>query len=298
MIRQWVGILLCLSIGMGIAGCTSLHQVGQSPQDQPFFFIQMADPQFGMFTKNKDFAKETELFEQAIDHANRLCPAFVVVTGDLVNRPGDEAQKAEIIRIADTLDKRIPLYWVSGNHELTNTPTNERLLWYRKHFGQDWYAFEVNRCLFIVLNSTIIAAPELVEPETMKQLKWLKNTLHESAIQNYTHKIVFQHHPLFLKASHEKDQYFNIPQVHRRVYLDLFKTHGVKAIFAGHYHRNSLGSDGLLEMVTTGAVGKPLGDAVSGFRIVKVYPDRIEHRYYGLDEVPAVVAMENGVAKR
>jgi len=288
---------LCLSNGMGLVGCSGLHQVGRSQQNRPFFFIQMADPQFGMFTSDKDFAKETELFEQAISHAKRLRPAFVVVTGDLVNRPGDEAQKAEIVRIADTLDEQIPLYWVSGNHELTNTPTYERISWYRKQFGQDWYAFEMNRCLFIVLNSTIIAAPERVEQETTKQLQWLKNTLHKSAMQHYAHKIVFLHHPLFLKQSDEKDQYYNIPQVHRRVYLDLFKAHGVNAVFAGHYHRNSLGRDGSLEMVTTGPVGKPFDDEVSGFRIVKVYPDRIEHRYYGLEEVPAVVAVENRRAK-
>ena len=39
---------------------------------EPSFFIQMSDPQFGMFTANKDFAQETINFERAIDAANRL----------------------------------------------------------------------------------------------------------------------------------------------------------------------------------------------------------------------------------
>ena len=61
-------------------------------------FIQMSDPQFGMYTKNADFAQETANFEFAIATANRLKPAFVVITGDLINKAGDAAQAAEYKR--------------------------------------------------------------------------------------------------------------------------------------------------------------------------------------------------------
>jgi len=40
-------------------------------------FIQMSDPQFGMYTKNATFEHETVNFEFAIASANRLKPAFV-----------------------------------------------------------------------------------------------------------------------------------------------------------------------------------------------------------------------------
>jgi len=42
-------------------------------------FIQMSDPQFGMFTKDVDFAHETANLEFAIAAANRLKPEFVVI---------------------------------------------------------------------------------------------------------------------------------------------------------------------------------------------------------------------------
>ncbi|GAH76052.1 unnamed protein product, partial [marine sediment metagenome] len=42
----------------------------------------------------------------------------------------------------------------------------------------------------------------------------------------------------------------------------------------------------------TSAVGKPLGDAPSGLRIVKVFTDSIEHIYYGLDEIPDSIRFE------
>ncbi|HYV29988.1 MAG TPA: hypothetical protein VEO53_02580, partial [Candidatus Binatia bacterium] len=59
---------------------------------EPFFFIQLSDPQLGMFTENADFAQETANLEFAVAAVNRLHPAFVVITGDLVNRPGDASQ--------------------------------------------------------------------------------------------------------------------------------------------------------------------------------------------------------------
>ena len=34
----------------------------------------------------------------------------------------------------------------------------------------------------------------------------------------------------------------------------------MKHLFSGHYHRNALARDGDLEAVTTGPVGKPLGE--------------------------------------
>src|SRR5512138_3178965 len=94
---------------------------------EPFFFIQLSDPQFGMFTGNKDFAQETANFEFAVATVNRLRPKFVVITGDLVNKPGDAAQIAEFKRIAAKIDPAIPLYNVAGNHDVENVPTPDRI---------------------------------------------------------------------------------------------------------------------------------------------------------------------------
>src|SRR5439155_11109305 len=87
------------------------------------FFIQMSDPQFGMYAENKDFLQETINFEFAIATANRLRPKFVVICGDLINQAGNAAQAAEFLRIAARLDPAIALYNVAGNHDVGNQPT-------------------------------------------------------------------------------------------------------------------------------------------------------------------------------
>jgi|SRR5687767_2310515 len=257
-------------------------------QAAPFFFIQMSDPQFGMFADDMDFAQETVNFEMAIATANRLRPAFVVITGDLVNKPLDRAQVDEFERIAGRLDTRIPLYRVAGNHDVENVPTPESVAAYVKRQGRDYYSFRQGSVTGIVLNSSVIHSPAKAPALLDTQRAWLENELAAARQAGARHLIVFQHHPWFLKQADEPDEYFNIPLDRRRGYLDLFRRHGVTALVSGHYHRNALGRDGAIEMITTGPVGKPLGEGTqSGFRVFVIDDaGALSHRYYALGELP------------
>ena len=77
-----------------------------------------------------------------------------------------------------------------------------------------------------------------------------------------------------------------MPQGKRRMMLELFDGHPVSAVFSGHLHKCHQVNYKGIQMVTTGAVGYPLGPEPSGFRIVNVSGDKIEHKYYGLDQIP------------
>jgi hypothetical protein len=44
-------------------------------------------------------------------------------------------------------------------------------------------------------------------------------------------------------------------------------------------------------MVTSSALGQPLGSDPHGYRIVKVYKDKISHTYYSLDDVPTSITL-------
>lgn len=279
--RGYYLFTIAISLCLLFSGCATYKAL-----KDPLFFIQMSDPQFGFFNKDLDFIKETANFERAIAEANRLKPAFVIVTGDLVNIPGDAKQIAEYKRITAKLDPAIKLYNLPGNHELTNNPTPAALAAYRKDFGADYYTFRKGDLFGIVLNSGLIADPSGVLEEAEKQDKWLLNAFKKAKKSGCKSIVVFQHHPLFLLTPDEKDEYFNIPTPIRKKYLKLYKENGVSHIFAGHLHKNSFGKDGEMEMVTTGPVGRPLGSDPSGIRIVTVKNGNIEHTYYGLDKIP------------
>lgn len=251
-----------------------------------FFFLQLADPQFGMHAKDRDFAQETANYEFAIATANRLKPRFVIVCGDLVNKPGDPAQIEEYRRISARLDSSIRIYHVAGNHDVGNEPTADSLESYRERFGPDYYGFREGSLYGIVLNSSIIHSPQKVAAGLRKQEEWLRAELRKAKASRAPHIVVFQHHPFFLERGDEPDQYFSIPLARRRPMLDWFRQAGVKHVFSGHYHRNAHGSDGDIEMVTTAPVGMPLGGARSGLRVVWVTGDAIKHEYFEFGALP------------
>jgi predicted MPP superfamily phosphohydrolase len=237
-------------------------------------FFQMADTQFGFFNANKEFSRETVNYEKAIAATNRLKPSFVVVCGDLVNKPGDMPQINEYKRISSKLDPSIKIYSVSGNHDVENVPTIASLALYKQYFGDDRYTFRSGNIFGIILNSSLIKDPSLAPSEAADQLENPKKIMD------------FMHHSLFLRDANEADEYFNINTDRRNIYLDLFKTYGVKQVFAGHYHRNAYGKAGDMEMITTGPVGRPLGADSSGFRIVNVKGKIVDHKYFALDSLP------------
>jgi 3',5'-cyclic AMP phosphodiesterase CpdA len=229
---------------------------------------------------------------------NRLRPAFVVITGDLVNRAGDAAQIAEYRRIVGKIEASIPVYNIAGNHDVENVPTPQSLAAYVKTFGPDHYAFRQRGLVGIVLDSSVIHSPDKTPDELAAQERWLRAELERARAEGARHIVVFQHHPWFLKTPVEADEYFNIPLARRASYLALFRQFGVRYLFCGHYHRNAEARDGELENVTSGPVGKPLGGARSGLRVAIVREDRIEHRYYDLGDLPVRIELNPAPAKK
>jgi len=278
-------LLLVFSSGILIAK-------GKNPK--PFFFIQITDPQFGMFENNKGFEKETELYEKAVKEINRLKPDFVVITGDLVNNQKDTLQIREFKRITSKIDSKVPVYFTPGNHDIGNVPDSTSIAAFINNYGYDQFSFKHKNSLFIGINSSIIKnnLPQLER----NQYEWLLKTLVKG--KKASHIILFCHYPFFINSYDEPEGYSNIGIENRRKYLTLFTTNKVGAVFSGHLHNNATSRYGNIEMVTTSTVGKPLGSAPSGFRIVKVYRDRIEHVYYGLNEIPdSITFNQNTLSK-
>ncbi len=260
-----------------------------SPQGQkkdfPFFVVQLSDPQFGFYTGNKDFTKETELYERAVAEINRLRPDLVFITGDFVNDMTSEAQWKEFNRITGLIDPSIMVRLTPGNHDIGDKPTEDEINEYNAIEGYDRFSFSYRNCRFIGINSCIIkgGSPDMEQ----EQLKWLEKELKQSAKDRQI--LIFCHYPFFIKSADEPESYSNIDPVKRKPYLELFAKYNVSAVFAGHLHNNSESSSGKTMMVVTSSLGKPLGDTGSGFRVIKIYNDRIESSFYSLDEIPVKI---------
>lgn len=261
-------------------------------------FLQMSDPQFGMYTANRDFAQETANFEFAIATANRLHPAFVIVCGDLVNQAGNAAQIAEFQRIAHKLEGGIALYTVAGNHDVGDAPSPESLAVFRSHFGKDYYTFTYPGFEGIVLDSSLIQHPERAPEEAARQEQWLREQLTAARHANVSRVVVFQHIPFFIHDPDEADGYFNIPKATRAKYLDILASAGVQYVFAGHLHYAASGESGPLHMISAGPVGKPLGSGASGLRVVRVKSTGLEERWFDFGHLPMTIESAFSAARK
>ncbi len=281
---------------------SGLNRKSERQWQGPFFFIQLSDTQYGLFTRDQGFDREVELVRKAVEHVNRLKPRFVIVCGDLVNaNPGTpryEPQVAAFKQGFSEVAATIPLICLCGNHDVLDRPTVESIAAYRDNFGDDYFGFWVGGVRGLALNSSLIKDPSASPDAFARQQQWLHTQLEAAVDRRARHILVFQHHPLFLREPDEEDEYFNTPKVRRMPILETLRGSQVRAVFAGHYHRNAGGSDGDLQMITTGSVGMPLAEDPSGLRIVKVFDDAIEHRYYAMDEVPDSVSLRPAAAGR
>lgn len=251
-------------------------------EDKSWFFVQITDPQLGFYPDSLE--KEIRHYEQAVKRINEINPDFVVITGDLVHISKDENQLAEYKRITDMIRSDIPVYQIPGNHDVENEPTDADITFYKSRYGDDKFSFVHKDHLFIGINSNLIKSHTPVFEE--EQLKWLTNELKKS--HSYKRTIVFSHHPFFSKDINEPEAYFNVDLASRHQYFELFASSGVQAVFAGHHHQNSHGIFNGIEMVTTSAIGEPLGKDPVGFRLVKLDDNReqLKHQYFALDSIP------------
>lgn len=267
-------LLLCLVL----INCGAQKKIS----DSKFFFIQLTDPQFGMYEGDKGFTKETELYEKAVEAVNRLHPDFVVITGDLVNNRNDRGQIEEFKRITSKINKDIPVWYSPGNHDIGMPPAESDIKTFINDYGYDRFSFRHKKNLFIGLNACLTKSNTPLLEES--QFEWLKKELKRG--KRADNIIIFTHYPFFINTRDEPESYSNIPVETRNRYLSLFKEYNVSAVYAGHLHKNVSSKYGDIEFIVTSSCGKPLGTEDPGFRVIKVYADKIESVFYTLNQIP------------
>lgn len=277
-------VLLLVSLALVLLACAAYAG------NAPFFFVQIADPQLGFNNKNVDIVPELATFGQAVADVNKLKPAFVLISGDAVNKPHDPTQIRAFWRVAHEINQDIPLHIVPGNHDVA-AGTAADVDSYKKLFGSDHYCFSVNGSVFIVVDSGIFGKDGDATTR-VAQRSWFEGELKAARAKRPAHIFVCDHHPWFLKTRDEADRYQDVPIAYRLDYLDLMRKYGVEYALAGHLHYDLVVKDGDLTIVAGGPISKSVAKTpVLGLRIWKVYQDRVETEFYPLDKVPASVKL-------
>jgi len=273
-----------------------------------FFFIQMADPQFGLFShfsgkndldiknlqkrdifikktpKIYDLNNEIQLLRRSIEIVNKLNPKFVVICGDMINNLDNNEQISTFKKEISKINNHIKVYYVPGNHDIAydyKQPTIQSIKEYKNIFGKDYYSFEIGKIRFITINSTIFKSIDTLTSYAIEQLNFIEKE--SNLAKKYNQKIIiFSHHPLFISNINEENNGWSVNKDFRKKIIKSTKSKGLIANFAGHMHRNNIAFFDDLEIITTGPVGLyhgPYGEGVSGIRKVDINNITISHSY-------------------
>jgi len=254
---------------------------------EPFFFVQITDPQMGFKEKGK-VERSVRLLSEAVDAINRLEPPFVIVTGDMVSHWNDSTELAVYDSLMACIKPDIKVYHVPGNHDYR--PFREdgigSDLAYLARYGYDHFDFIYNGSLFLGYNSCFIK--DIDEEKEAAQYDWMVSCL-EKYKGKVDHIFLIAHCSIILEAPDEENQYFNFQEPYREKYLKLCKDYGVDAVFTGHYHRPRLADFDGTQHITCTASGFPLGDGFSAINVVTVTPESFS---YSMVPPEAAVAPE------
>ena len=218
-----------------------------------------------------------DIYRKVIGQVLERKPAFIVNTGDQIEKPGNREMWANFREMSKTVT--VPYFLTVGNHdahpevegseqtykEQVNLPGNEL-----------YYSFVAGNSLFIVLDSYLKGEEKKI---TGEQFKWLEQVL---AGSTQKHTFVFVHHPLYPekgKGKHHGNSLDRYKEERDRLQA-LFVKHGVAMVFLGHEHLYLRKTVNGIPHIIAGGGGAPLyaNDEDGGFHhyvLVTVDGDKV-----------------------
>lgn len=198
------------------------------------------------------------VFKDLIKRIDKLNPAFVMHTGDVVYGSSSlEKLRCQYEDFKNAIEPlRSKLYLTIGNHEVQGYKANQAF--FEKELGGLYYSFDHQGSHFIVLNSHIIGEEGCI---TGKQLEWLKEDLRKA--RTAVHKFVFIHMPLYPVDGHA-GKCLDARPAERDALHRLFTLNRVDTVFVGHEHLFDEHTRNGVRYIITGGGGAPLWPSTRG----------------------------------
>lgn len=237
------------------------------------------------FPRTDSLDWDLDRFRAAVDALNEIRPDLAVIGGDMVDDIARPEQYDAFTEVASSY--RGPLHYAPGNHDIAAdaaVPTTAAVEWYRSHFGDVHGTLTApvsgdSQLTVLLVNSPVLDQPHRMPGAFEAEMAWIENQL---AGRARGPAVVVCHHPPFVEGPGEGRSYWNLPIERRMPFLELLAAAGVELLLCGHRHLNARVEFEGMEIVTTSAVGFPLGADPPGFRVVEIAESGISHTYYPL----------------
>lgn len=269
----WRGLFLGLVL---VAGCTRAEPAARTPLATPasFYFVQLTDTHWGA---RDGIALTRRVVEMINDLPVKV--EFVAVTGDLFS---DSIRREEVVAEAVEVMKglKVPVYYVPGNHDVLKEDVARTHSLFEKHFGPASRIVEVRgwTCLFL--------CTEMPEGETRSpgqvQREWVEAACRKTGGRKPV--LLFMHRPPVRDMLNGSDGEVSWGDPYDTRWEDLFgRCPEIKAVFAGHFHRDELCWVGAVPVYVAASLAR-FWDRQPSFRLYEVrrgqvnywelYPDR------------------------
>ena len=259
---------LCL-VFAAIIPCDGAARVNpvqaEAPADAGVYFVQITDTHFGSRGNVERTAKAVRMI-----NALPMKIQCVLHTGDITSeRLTDEPTVASSLAVLKKL--KAPLHLVPGNHDLVRRNHAEALAIYRKNYGKLLTEAQYAGVAFIGVYTEPLAKGFKVE--SFDPLKQLAGALKRAGNKP---TIVFHHTPSVEDFYRNRMHRGWAPAV-RKKWGDLVNAHNVKAVLAGHFHRDEHHWIGRVPLYVSASISGSWGRQAS-FRIYEYRNGRLSYR--------------------
>lgn len=275
-------VVLRQTLALGIA-LWSLAAAGAPPAH--FYFVQITDSHWG--------ARDgVALTRKAVEAINQLPQKieFVVHTGDLfADTIDDPAVVQEGLKAMKAI--KAPVFYVPGNHDIQQADAAATAALYRRHFGPFCSRTEVQGvvCLFFysdpLIGSFTVPACD--------PLAWLETQLGQAGGKPV---IIFQHAPSVGRFLDSGDPAEPVPDTYRPWESLVRRYPALRAIVAGHIHRDELRWLGAVPVYVSAPLAR-FWDRQPSFRVYDYWDGRLGYSTVylqgGLKAAPRKAAVDS-----
>lgn len=191
-----------------------------------FYFVQLTDTHFG----DLDNIERTE---KCVNSINQLPMQIecVVHTGDITMEKFED--KETISAGKSVLEKlNIPMHFLPGNHDILPEKLQPTTNAYRKQFGDLYSKAEYNGVIFLFVYTEPLVKNFKVDH--IDTLKWLETSLKDAKGK----PVIIFHHTPSVKDFYNNKFRDSWPSDMQAKWQKLISSYNVKAVMAGHYHRD------------------------------------------------------------
>lgn len=221
-----------LSGWQGVGQCGSFKTTAISIQNDEaqksnhFYFVQITDTHFGD-------ANHIELTRRIVDRINHLPMKveFVVHTGDITM---DKILNPSTVKRGLSVLNRLvaPIHYVPGNHDILRERLTETIQAYSNNFKGLITSKKYGGVTFIFIYTEPLAKDFLVDD--YEPLKQLKEYLQEAG----NNPVVICHHTPCVENFYGNEMHEGWKGDIRDRWETLINSYNVKAVIAGHFHRD------------------------------------------------------------